>query len=211
MHVPHAGLRVQWCPYYPREPGSLTANSSTSQGASPLRRRRLSPCTWTPFDPRPMSLPPPAPSDDAYSSAVSELSTLISSSSPSLKSHNSASLISTASILSSLTSSHVTIITHVPPIPPYAPLPHVLLASFALARCLVHLGHRCTIITDESYEDQVMAGVIGIGEWAAAGRLTLESFPPGSECGEDEAQVSTTPPPYRRKTAPYPCPPPRTP
>jgi hypothetical protein len=39
-----------------------------------------------------------------------------------------------------------------------------------------------------------MAGVIGIGEWAAAGRLTLESFPPGSECGEDEAQVSTIPP-----------------
>jgi hypothetical protein len=62
------------------------------------------------------------------------------------------------------------------------------LGAFALARALVHLGCNVKIVSDECNEDVLMGGVCGIGEWSAAGRLTLESFPPEHEWEEYDAQ-----------------------
>ena len=60
--------------------------------------------------------------------------------------------------------------------------------AFSIARSAVALGLKALILTDECNEDVFISGASAVGDWAGGGRLTLESFPPESEWGEDEAK-----------------------
>ncbi|GMH98860.1 hypothetical protein TrLO_g14200 [Triparma laevis f. longispina] len=60
--------------------------------------------------------------------------------------------------------------------------------AFSIARSAVALGLNALILTDECNEDVFISGAAAVGDWAGGGRLTLESFPPENEWGEDEAK-----------------------
>mmetsp|Transcript_21590 Transcript_21590/g.43107 ORF Transcript_21590/g.43107 Transcript_21590/m.43107 type:complete len:370 (-) Transcript_21590:219-1328(-) len=60
--------------------------------------------------------------------------------------------------------------------------------AFSVARAAVALGLKALILTDECNEEVFMSGAAALGGWAGGGRLQLESFPPESDWGDEEAR-----------------------